>query len=959
MPERCPTIFWQPRGSRHRSSRRQVVSLLDLTPHLISLACVALLAACSATPHANVPAVATIGHLGTAAPTSAPGSSIVGGREKAISAYRKYLQRYPDTPQRWDVARRLADLLLESASDQRATVPTDGEDVATLPATASQRYLEAITIYESLLHQQPNGGSQGELLYQLARAYEESGQSATTMTLLTQLAEPTSDTEATVYGDGQFRRGELLFAARSFVEAEQAYRRVVDLGQHTALYRQSLYKLGWSLFKQERYAEAVEVFFTFLDHQIPIGDGSAQFSDLSRAEREQLADVFRAVALCFSALGGVAALDQSLAQQERRSFDDRLYRSLGALYVDEERYSDAAETYLALARRSPSSAEAPQLYITVIEIYQRAGFTDRIVGAKAEFAAKFAPHSDFWRHQPPMPAMIERVQTSMAELAHHYHAEFRQNKSVASYRKAANWYRAYLGAYDDSQQAAEMNFRLAELLYEYRQYPHAANEYARTAYAREPHPLGAEAGYRVILARAEHQKTLSGQRKASWAEESIAGALQFVETYSDHLQAPAVLAVIGADLLDGQAYSRAIEVGEGLLQRRPPPPPALRQQASILLAQAQFKSGDYVAAQRHYEEALQFVNGDLARRTSLREGLAASIYQQAQTRLAQDDTRQASTLFLRAAETAPRSPIRPQALYDAAAALLALQQWGEAADLLERFQRAYPTHPLGPQAMQKLAVALEKSGRTAEAARAYLRLSESQRDAKVRRAAMLQAANLYREGGQTDAAIATLERYLERFPRPVAAAITARERLARLAALDKDVERHRYWLTQIVEAERTAGRARSQQTRERAAQAALQLAENSVTTFHRAHLIEPLETSLPRKLEVMRKALRELEQAAEYAVFPVTTAATYYIADLYHELSRELLASAPPKRLTSEQRAQYSLMLKEQAFPFEEKAILFYEANARRISEGQGDPWIAKSLERLAELVPSRYARKQ
>ena len=937
--------------------------MLDLTPLLLLAGCA--LAPTPVEAPRPVAAPATIADLKAGTPASVPFAALSAGREKAITTYRRYLERYPASPERREVTRRLADLLLESAADRRAAASAGRDRPDEAASIAAAHYAEAIAIYKSLLGQKESTGeSRGELLYQLARAYEESGQPTRAMTLLTEMPEAPPNAEATVvYADAQFRRGELLFAAKSFAEAEQAYRRVAALGEQIPVYVQSLYKLGWSLFKQGRYDEAVEVFFTLLDHRLPPGtDVMAQVSAFSRAEREQASDVFRAVALCFSHSGGVSALAEHLAQHRNRPYEEQLYRSLGELYVTEERYSDAAQAYLALARQSPLSAATPPLYTQVIGIYEQAGFTDRTVETKAEFARAFAPHADFWRYHDPksMPEVTQRVEASIAELAQHYHAAARQQESAHDYREAEKWYRTYLRAFGDSEQAAAMNFRLAELLYANGQYPQAASEYERTAYAygQDPHSRSADAGYRTLLSRTEHEKTLTGQRQVSWARDSADRAIRFVESFPAHPQAAAVLATTGGKLLDHNKQAKAMQVSQRLLNKQPPIPPALRQQSAILLAQAHFESNDYAAAERGYEVALKLVKTDDPRHASLRERLAASIYRQGQDSLAKGNARQAASQFLRASRTTRGSPIQPKALYDAAAALLTLEKWAEAAALLERFQKGYPEHPLQPEAMQKLAFAYQKSGRTAEAADEYRRLGQRGQAAAVRRAALLQAADLYRQAGATDDAVAALELYLDRFPRPVSAAIAVRQQLAELAQAESDEERRRYWLEQIIEADRRiTGAARNRQTREPAARAALQLAENSVTAFHRVRLVEPLESSLPRKLKAMKGALKALEQAAEYGVSPVATAATYQIAQIYQALSRELLASARPQHLSGEARAQYDLMLEEQAFPFEEKAIHFHEANARRRREGRDDPWIAKSLDRLAELAPARYAK--
>ena len=66
-------------------------------------------------------------------------------------------------------------------------------------------------------------------------------------------------------------------------------------------------------------------------------------------------------------------------------------------------------------------------------------------------------------------------------------------------------------------------------------------------------------------------------------------------------------------------------------------------------------------------------------------------------------------------------------------------------------------------------------------------------------------------------------------------------------------------------------------------------------------------------------------------------------------------------RLDAEQAAetleQYDLLLEEQVYPFEEKAIDLYKANANRAPDGVYDEWVKKSFERLASLMPARYSK--
>ena len=75
----------------------------------------------------------------------------------------------------------------------------------------------------------------------------------------------------------------------------------------------------------------------------------------------------------------------------------------------------------------------------------------------------------------------------------------------------------------------------------------------------------------------------------------------------------------------------------------------------------------------------------------------------------------------------------------------------------------------------------------------------------------------------------------------------------------------------------------------------------------------------------------------------------------------ELLAVASdrPLELEADALEQYEILLEEQTFPFEEKAIDLYKANADRARIGVYDEWVQLSFERLARLMPARYAKQE
>ena len=51
------------------------------------------------------------------------------------------------------------------------------------------------------------------------------------------------------------------------------------------------------------------------------------------------------------------------------------------------------------------------------------------------------------------------------------------------------------------------------------------------------------------------------------------------------------------------------------------------------------------------------------------------------------------------------------------------------------------------------------------------------------------------------------------------------------------------------------------------------------------------------------------------------------------------------------------MVLDEDAWPFEERAIEVHEKNLELLTAGLFNPWIERSLGQLAELMPGRYAK--
>ncbi|MCB1998249.1 MAG: hypothetical protein KDG57_20655, partial [Rhodoferax sp.] len=235
------------------------------------------------------------------------------------------------------------------------------------------------------------------------------------------------------------------------------------------------------------------------------------------------------------------------------------------------------------------------------------------------------------------------------------------------------------------------------------------------------------------------------------------------------------------------------------------------------------------------------------------------------------------------------------------------------------------------------------------------RVASTLSDPEAARDARWQVTALQRKAGNRVAEQQALERYVAQHPAPLPAAIEARQRLIDLT--DGDARRVTVLQQALIDAERNGGDARTVRTQALAAMATLALAEPKLAAYRDLALKEPLQRSLKLKQARLNVAQAALQQVADYGVPEAVTAATFHSAELFRAFGRALMDSERPKKLKQKaEREQYDVLLEEQAFPFEEKAIALHETNARRAAELPTDPWVRRSLVALGELVPARWA---
>ncbi|HXN09703.1 MAG TPA: tetratricopeptide repeat protein, partial [Steroidobacteraceae bacterium] len=738
-----------------------------------------LLLAATALAWAKKPpkAPATIADLARSTVDVQPSAVPKGSASRAMDNYRAFLDLQNADPRlRAEALRRLGDLNLESGELERMA-----SEVSQIDAQGA----EAIRLYTTLLKAYPDYPRNDQVLYQLARAYETTGQSVQALSTLDAIVTrfPASRDIAEV----QFRRGELLFSAQRYADAQQAYEAVLARGRDgSGFYAQSLYKHGWSLFKRGLNEDSLGSFADLLDLRLIDARNPGlerDWDSLGRADRELAQDTLRVMSITFSYLDGAKSVDEFTSRRGRMPYAWLLYSRLGDLYVEKQRYQDAASTYRAFVGRDPVDVHAPTLSMAAIEAYRKGSFADLMLQGKLEYVQRYGFDQPFWsgREHRDYPKVVDELKTNLKDVAQYYHSVAQKSKKPEDYGAAAHWYRAYLQYFPDDPESAATNYLLADALFESHQYLDAAGEYEHTAYDLPRNARSAEAGYAALVSYQKYQDGQAPEARAATQRRAMDSGLKFAATYPEHPESAGVLTRAAQDLYAAGDQPRAAQAAQALLARSPPVDAAKQRIGWTLLGQVAFNQADFPQAETAFVHALAAAGPGDPERADITERLADTVYKQADAKRSAGDQAGAAEDFLRVARVAPGSKVVETAQYDAATALINDHQWDRAIQVLEAYRHDYPQGQYRSQVGPKLAVAYVEAGHGAQAAAEFERIAANpQEDRAVVHEAISRAADLYAQSGNATRSVPLLERLVREYPTPVPEAIEVRARLADL-----------------------------------------------------------------------------------------------------------------------------------------------------------------------------------
>lgn len=831
-----------------------------------------------------------------------------------------------------------------------------GQDIGFSPADEERIYREVIDSYESILSRGSFSGRLDELLYQMAKAHALTGQADQSIERLKQLVGLYPKSE--LVPEARFRIAESAFSAGDYAEAESVYLSLIDSKQPGALRTKAGYMLGWSQFKQggTAWERSARTFLAVLDGFLPTPQS---IRDVDQSSVDTIDDTFRVLALMAARKGGSESLLAWLDEAPERHWAYLLFDRLADYYAIRGEFAASVRTNQAFVRYSPDHSMNPLFMAQIVKVWERAGDSSRVREARANYVAMFGSGNAFAELSNTDQQRWREFSRGLADF---YYQQGAEASTAGAREKAREAFARAAVYYEDLADRSDNPGPLLRLAGDARlqsdDYVAALGDFQNAAYDNARYQEADDAGWAAIVLL---RNGVDGHQQNPEFRPDLPALSResdrFEEHFPDDSRLPGLTADLASRWFSAGSPGRALAYGEKTVANGRASP-SERFAGWLTIAKVRQQQGEYALAERSWNRVLEVMadntiaGQDAGAEASIRQQLATAIYRQGEQAATGGEVAKAVDHFKRVGAALPDSEIAIRARYDAANTWLKASELASAINEFTLFREDFPEHPLAEEVSDKLVHAYVASDRPGSAASELLDAAE---EAEHPWPLKLKAAALFHQADDTANRNGLYEDYLSAHTN----ADTADQHIQMQTMRHRLLESGRESIElqqDLVESE-LASRWHSEDTLAWAARSSLALGARAAASFAGIALTHPLPESLDRKQKALDMARQRFVDAEKLGGDAVRSESLYRRAELYRVLAGDLMASSVPADLNELEAMQYQMLLEEEAFPFEEKAIRLHSENHQRVASRGFDAWIGKSLEVLAQLNPGRYDR--
>lgn len=724
-------------------------------------------------------------------------------REAAIVRFEEFLSRYPDDPRYTpDALFRLAELYYEKANDDYDLALVEHRRVAKEaiaegrdpPPEPLKSYAPSIALYQQLITGFPDYKFIHGMYYLLAYCLGEMGQGEEAQvayrTLIERFPESPFVPEAWVrLGDWHFDE----VRADSLENAAQAFGKMYSFPEHP-LYARAIYKLGWTYYRMDDFANAVETFTRLLDHYVTVSRKTGQ---KPTGDVWPEAVQYTAISFADESWGGIARAKSFFEAKGRRSYEAEIYARLGDVWFDETKYALAVDAYKEVLALDPLSPEAPKVQAKIVLAWSRDRRFDKEAEERERLVSTYAAGKPWWEKNKGDPDLVATVrelsEKSLLRAASFHHAQAQTYKqegkleaAVAQYRVAARAYGDYLERFPHSKQAYDLTYNYADCLYNALEFDAAARVYAavRDDPADDKHEseaaLSAVISWEGEVTRMQRSGELE-ERKVLVSTDRKEGEVVkpepipyvyghlvrdsdvLLSRYPDHAKGAALAYKAAEVFYKYGEFDEARCRFEEVVSRWPRQ--EVSQFAANLIIESYLTMKDWAAVE---QVSARLQSSEVAKNEKLHGTLQkfklGGRFQRAMQLMDAKAWEDAAKLFLALVAEEPKHEFADKALYNAASCYEGARRFESALKLYERIHAEYPGSALADEALFRVGWNAENTYEFEKAVERYMALVKDYPKSKHRKDALYNAARSLENLQRYEEAAAAFANYARTYP---------------------------------------------------------------------------------------------------------------------------------------------------------------------------------------------------
>ena len=180
----------------------------------------------------------------------------------------------------------------------------------------------------------------------------------------------------------------------------------------------------------------------------------------------------------------VEASDEAISYFEANTTKKKahkLIQKLAASTLDAGKHETSIKIYHYLITADPNDVDAPSYQNAIVHAYENERRRDMVGKEMKILVDSYGPKSP-WAdankdNKSALAQAYEETETAMRTIVTEYHQEAQRTKDVATYKLARDIYKQYLDSFGDSEQAFNLRYYYAEILWALQEYEAAAEQY--------------------------------------------------------------------------------------------------------------------------------------------------------------------------------------------------------------------------------------------------------------------------------------------------------------------------------------------------------------------------------------------------------------------------------------------------------------------------------------------------